>query len=261
MNNSTELSFAIDLAKQAGAIMKKNFSLGMKKEWKSDKTPLTVTDLAINDLVVHALVKRYPDYSLITEEAGHDKKDSEYTWICDPLDGTIPFSHSIPTFVFSLALAHNGNPIMGVVYDPILDRLYTAEKHKGAFMNGNEIRVSKTSNLHKGLVIYDTMKPNRVDLNLLLRESENHGVHFASLKSSIYSAMFVAIGEIPASIYGANKPWDSAAVKIIVDEAGGKVTDLAGKDQKYDEHINGFIASNGVVHAQIVELVQSAMKR
>src|SRR3989344_1795821 len=141
-----ELEFAKGIAREAGALMRQNFTLGMKKEWKDDDTPLTKTDLAINQLVLEAVQKKYPEHSYIGEE-GNNIKESEYTWVCDPVDGTIPFSHGYPTFAFSLALTKNGESILGVIYDPIMDRLVHAEKGRGAFLNGKRIAVRKESKI------------------------------------------------------------------------------------------------------------------
>lgn len=121
------LDFAINLAKQAGPIIKNNFVLGMKKEIKQDKTPLTVTDLAINDLVNKAVAKMFPDHGLISEEGGF-YSGQDYTWVCDPVDGTIPFSHGVPICMFMLGLMYKGQSILGVVYDPFMDKMYYAEK-------------------------------------------------------------------------------------------------------------------------------------
>ncbi len=120
--------FATDLAYQAGEIIKTDFTLGMKKEWKENETPLTAADNKVNQLVVDAVNKNFPDYGLITEEGGSHHQNAEYVWICDPIDGTIPFSHGIPTCVFSIALVHEGEPILAVIYDPFMDRLFYAEK-------------------------------------------------------------------------------------------------------------------------------------
>jgi fructose-1,6-bisphosphatase/inositol monophosphatase family enzyme len=135
---TTHLDFAEKLAREAGALMRQNFTLGMKKEWKSDMTPLTATDLAVNALALRRIEDAYPADAIISEE-GSIKKDSEYAWVCDPVDGTMPFSHGLPTFVFSLALTRQGESVAAVVYDPICDRLVRAEKGEGVFMNGRPL--------------------------------------------------------------------------------------------------------------------------
>src|SRR3990167_6089880 len=142
------LDFAVSMAREAGALMKQNFSLGMKKEWKEDKTPLTATDIEINAMLLKTCREKYPAYSFIGEE-GSELVEGEYAWVCDPIDGTMPFAHGWPTFVFSLALTKNGESILGVIYDPICDRLLHAEKGGGAFLNGKRIKVNSDPDFSK----------------------------------------------------------------------------------------------------------------
>lgn len=252
-------NLAVDLAKRAGEIILESFTLGMQKEWKKDNTPLTVTDKTINDLVVTTIRNKFPDHGIVGEEGSFLQHESEYVWVCDPIDGTIPFSHGIPTSTFSLALTLNGNSILGVVYDPYMNRLFNAEKGKGAFLNDKEIEVSQINDIAHTVIDLASIKPAQFDINALELPA-NSGTHFVSLKSSVYSSMLVACGEFSGAIYAAKYPWDAAAVKIIVEEAGGKVTDLYGNEQRYDQQINGFIASNGLVHDQILALIRSSIK-
>ena len=122
--------FAISLAMRAGKMMRRNFVLGGKRTWKKDHSPLTKTDLVINQMVIDAVHKHFPGYGVLAEEGSSLVQGSEYVWVCDPIDGTVPFSHGFPTFVFSLALVKNGQPIFGLLYDPMMNRMYVAEKGK-----------------------------------------------------------------------------------------------------------------------------------
>lgn len=250
-----ELEFAEGLAREAGKIMRENFSLsstGMKKEWKSDNTPLTVTDTAINKLVIEAISKAYPSHSVIGEEASN-LKESEYTWVCDPVDGTIPFSHGFPTFAFSLALTKNGESILGVMYDPIMDRMISAEKGKGAHLNGQKISVSSEKEITKQSFVELNTDDRMTSLRAYLHEKE---CYVPTIYSCVYASMLVATGEFVAAIYPYDKPWDAAAVKIVVEEAGGKVTDLKGAEQRYDGKVNGFVASNAHVHDELLRALK-----
>lgn len=249
-------SFAIKLAQQAGNIMRTNFTLGMERKIKSDNTPLTITDTTVNQLVIDTIKKNYPDHSVIAEEGSIPGNNKDYVWVCDPIDGTIPFSHGIPAFTFSLALTKNGKSLLGVVYDPIADRLFVAEKGKGATLNDKAIHVSNVNRL-KGSVIYIAWYKSAVlDLRNIYGLLEDNSIRFTSYNSSVHAAMLVACGEFPVALQGGKYPWDAAAVKIIVEEAGGKVTDLAGKDQLYDKEIYGFVASNGLVHEEMLAIIQ-----
>jgi myo-inositol-1(or 4)-monophosphatase len=252
VDTNKEINFAVSLAKQAGVLMKKNFSLGMKRELKSDLTPVTATDLAINSLVLDAVVKTYPAHSFIGEE-GSREIESEYAWVCDPIDGTMPFTLGYPTFVFSLALTKNGESILGVIYDPMCDRLVTAEKGKGAFLNGSKISVSNEKEITRKSFIETGGYSKLPDLQRVLSD-KTHG-RILTILSGVYAGMLVATGEIAGQIYKYDKPWDAAAVKIIVEEAGGKVTDLDGNEQRYDRDIHGFVSSNGFVHQQLLDVI------
>lgn len=255
MPKNTHLDFAVILAREAGEVMRKNFTLGMRKEWKRDDTPITATDKKINRMVLKATAKAYPDYAVLSEEGSRMKK-SAYTWVCDPVDGTVGFSHGYPTFVFSLALVKNGKSILGVVYDPIGDRLVYAQKGKGAFLNGQKISVSRRRIFSKTAFInLDSERLPAVRAALLEKDC-----YVTTFYAAIYPSLLVAAGIFLAEIYDYTCPWDGAAVKVIVEEAGGKVTDFAGKEQRYDRNINGFIASNGLVHDKLVALVQQARR-
>jgi len=259
LNPMTHKDFALRLARRAGDIMRKNFTLGMKKEWKEDDTPITATDLAINTLVDEAVRKEFPGYSLISEEGSNMIKGSEYTWVCDPVDGTIPFSHGIPTAVFSLALTRNGESVLGLIYDPFLDRVFLAEKSKGAFMNGVKLGVSGTKILKNSLVcvtVWEDSPYNLLSLHDILLQK---GMKTLMLKATLYTGTLVASGDLVANIFPGKYPWDSAALKVIVEEAGGKATDLFGEEQRYDREVRGQLATNGVLHDELLQLIKSAV--
>src|SRR3990167_10172538 len=250
-------NFVIDLAYKAGERMRKDFVLGMKKEWKKDKTPVTVTDIFVNQLVIDSISKKFPEHSILAEEISN-LKDSEHVWVCDPIDGTIPFSHGFPIFAFSLALVKDGKPILGVIYDPIVDRLLYAEKNKGTTLNGKPVKVSSASSFSERTIIDGGIE----SLKLLGMEEEirKRKVLTTRIYSCVYGRMLVALGEFVAEIYRHVNPWDAAAVKIVVEEAGGKGTDLLGNEQRYDQPINGFIASNGRVHDELVKRTKKILK-
>ncbi len=239
--------FALDLAKKAGGVIRSNFSLDVKKEWKADNTPVTETDTSINKMVIAAVEESFPDHGVLGEEESRSVTNAEYLWVCDPVDGTMPFSHGIPTCVFSLALVKDGKPILGVVYDPFIDRLFYAEIGKGAFLNGKSIKVN-TENLNGNGVIG---WPSRLNV---FQELPN--VKILNLWCVVYEGMLVAAGELVAAYYPHLNSWDVAALKVIVEEAGGKVTDKHGNEQRYDGKVKGAVISNGLVHDQLVNLVK-----
>jgi len=252
------MQFAVNLAKEAGGIMRANFMLGMKKEWKEDSSPVTETDLQINQLVVDSVARVFPGHSVLAEEGSAIIDGSEYTWVCDPVDGTLPFSHGIPTFMFSLALVREGQPLLGVVYDPMLDRMYMAQKDGGAYLNGERIHVSTVSSVAKKVMDLEVPSNMAVALSVgnlwaEVRALEGKIIRFASI---VYGGALVACGELCVAVYWLRGAHDIAALKIIVEEAGGRVTDLEGNDQRYDRAISGAVITNGLVHEEMLRLMK-----
>jgi len=254
-------TFASQFALKAGEIIKKNFSLGMKKEWKEDNTPVTATDLMINSMLINEIAKEFPEHSVLAEEQSNIKNVSEYVWVCDPVDGTIPFSHGIPLCTFSLALVKNGEVILGVVNDPFSERLFVAEKGKGTLLNNKAIRVSTVSSLENAIGNCETFKRAKYNTAKLADYFAMSNVKLMTLVSIIYPSALVAAGELDFTIFPHTTSWDAASVKIIVEEAGGKVTDIFGNEQRYDKDINGFIASNGILHDQLTNLTSKLVSQ
>ena len=254
MSNYT--SFATDLAYKAGKIMRENFDLGMERELKEkDTSPLTIFDTAINRMVIESIYKTFPLHSIIGEEESL-KKNSEYIWFCDPIDGTTPFTSGVPVSTFSLALTRKGKPILGVIYDPFMDRLFVGEKGKGSFVNKKRITISNETSL-KGKPIYTGWwKHSQYNLGAFRNNLSENGTKIMDFNCFSYAGALVAAGEFLALIYPDHYPWDIAAVQILVEEAGGKCTDFTGAIPTYDKEINGFIATNGKIHDEILDLVK-----
>lgn len=254
------LEFAKNLALQAGDIMLEYFKVGVESTTKSDGSPVTLADTAINTLVIEAVAQKYPDHSVRGEEESNQKEGDESVWVCDPIDGTIPFSYGIPISTFSIALVKDGQPIVAVVYDPYTKRLYFATKSKGAYLNGKRLRVNQEKNLSKNPVYaaHGTKNVDSPSFFKTLRQEKDAKVFV--LHSSVYGAMQVASGQFVAAIHSGDQPHDVVASKLIVEEAGGKVTDLRGEDQRYDQLVCGSIATNGFVHNELVELVKPYLR-
>lgn len=253
---TTERTFAVELAKKSGTIIRKNFLLGMKKEWKGDDTPLTATDTAVNALVIESIRHQFPDHGIISEEGGHASGKEEYVWVCDPVDGTIPFSHGMPVCMFLLALVKNGVSILGVAYDPFMDRMYVAERGHGATVNDTTLRVSGTSTLKNSLVALEGRNMSApMDFTHALVSLEKQGALVIRPFSFGYDAMLVAHGQSVAAFMSATKPWDYAAPSVIIEEAGGRCTDLYGEVPRLDGDVRGYIVSNGFVHDLLLQIV------
>jgi myo-inositol-1(or 4)-monophosphatase len=247
--------FAVDLARQAGKIIKENFGFGRERTWKEDNSPLTSTDELINQLVIDEITKHFPMHSILAEE-GSAMQESEYTWVCDPIDGTFAFSHAVPTCVFSLALVKDGDPVLGVIYDPHMDRMYVAEKGKGASVNGSRMEVSKKKELKNAGIALSTWTWSAYPLMRMQNMIELQCAYATEIGSIANSGALTACGEFDAVVFTGSRAWDVAAVCILVTEAGGKVTDLFGNEQRYDQDTKGIIASNGQLHEQLLALIK-----
>jgi myo-inositol-1(or 4)-monophosphatase len=256
------LTVAIESAKEAGRFLKLN--LGKVKNIESKKEEInlvTEIDKGSEKKIIDFLKSRFPNHSILAEESGETNLGSDFKWIIDPLDGTTNYTHSFPVFCVSIALEFKGEVILGVVYDPNLDELFYAEKGKGAFLNGKRISVSKTDKLIKSMLA--TGFPYNVKEN-----PDNCIEHFVNflmeaqairrLGSAALDLVYVACGRLDGFWEVNLNPWDTAAGKIIVEEAGGKVTDFYGND--FNIYTKGIVASNGLIHEQMLEVIKKGLK-
>ena len=251
------LEFAKDIAYQASKIMIKYFNQKNDASYKEDKTIVTIADTEINSYLIKRVKEKYPEHSVDGEEEQFGI--SNFVWVCDPIDGTAMYARHIPVAVFSLALVIDGVPNVGVVYDPFTDNLYTAIKGKGAYKNNEKISVNDyTLDDMKTVCHYDLWPNAEYNISKVIQELEQRA-YFISVGSIIRACMCVASGDFTLAIFPGtkHKNCDIAAVKVIVEEAGGKVTDLFGNEQRYDKSIKGAIISNGKVHDEVLETIKN----
>ena len=255
------LKFSKAIALYAGKIMLNFYNSDIDKGFKEDRTVVTIVDKEINKYLIDKVKEKFPNHSVIGEEESY-KKNSKYVWVCDPLDGTGMYVNHIPVFVFSLALVYDGEPIVGVIYNPIEDNMYTAIKGKGAYCNNKKIKVN---NKHLGDLGYKTnveiFNNSIIDELGLIKEIKNIS-KISSIGSVARSCMAVACGDFSCDIFPGTEHGncDIAASSLIVSEAGGKVTNIYGEDQRYDESIKGAIISNGISHDEILQKVKKYVK-
>lgn len=255
------LEFAKDVAKKAGEIMLKYFNVNNDATYKDDKTIVTLADKEINSYLINRVKEKFPDHSVDGEEEQFGK--SNYVWVCDPVDGTAMYARHIPVAVFSLALVVDGESKVGVVYDVFTDTLYSAIKGEGAYKNGEKISVNDYELDDMRSVSNFDMWPE-AEYNLYDSFKQlGKKTYFVGLGSVIRAGMCVASGEFNLAIFPGTKRknCDIAAVKVIVEEAGGKVTNLFGEDQRYDKDINGAIISNGIVHEEVIKTIKQKLNK
>lgn len=254
-----ELAFAKDLAAHAGQIMKRYFRAeDIGTQTKEDNTPLTIADTKINNLVIERVKQEFPEHGVIGEEDSYETK-RDFVWVVDPIDGTMPFSMGIPVSTFSLGLVDrkDGQPILGVAYDPYLNHLYSAVRGQGAFLNDKPIHTSKNGDL-KASYSYVSGSHGYSGGKTIDQLQEKGGWQF-HLLSFVYAAAKVASGEFVCATMGYGSPWDSAAAAIIVTEAGGVASDRTGKTRRYDEFSDGILlAANQKIHDQFVQMLKES---
>ncbi len=251
---SEYLESAIEIAHSAGSLLRYYFERHVRFELKGDYDLVTEADRASEKLIVERLQARYPSHGVLAEEGSGHESPSEYRWYVDPLDGTTNFAHGYPVWNVTLAVEKGGELIAGVIFDPNRDELFTCEKGSGAFLNGSRIRVSHTAKLDDSL--FSTGFPSRrrhLSVNIHFYHQlamASHGVRRGG--AAALDLAYVACGRLDGFWEFGLSPWDMAAGKLLVAEAGGMVRDMRGAPhQLTSPHI---VADNGSIHEEVITL-------
>lgn len=248
------LETAVAIARESGALLADFFARRIPYELKGENDLVTEADRTSERLVIERLTKQYPTHAIVAEEGGGHESTSGFRWYVDPLDGTTNFAHSFPCFNVTLALEHEGELIAGVIFDPINEELFTTERGAGAFLNGDRIHVSKVPKLESALVA--TGFPSRKrhqSINIHFYHQlgmATHGVRRCG--SAAIDLAFVACGRLDAFWEFGLNPWDMAAGRLLVAEAGGRFSGMHGEPHQ----LRGpdLLVDNGLIHDEIVEL-------
>lgn len=240
-----------ELAREAGSLLMSYFGK-VAIEYKGEADLVTKADRTSEKLIVEHIRRRWPNHDLVGEEGSRTETGSDYRWYVDPLDGTTNFAHGYPVFCVSLALDYKGERIAGVIYDPNRDEMFAAEKGSGARLNGAPMHVSKTPRLQESLVAtgFPSHKrhknPNIHFYHQLTLRS--HGVRRAG--SAALDLCYVGCGRYDAFWEFNLNPWDTAAGVLMVQEAGGKVTNFTGQPFLLDSR--QVLASNTILHDELL---------
>ena len=254
------LDFAIQTARDAGKILAERFGRKIEISNKSEIDLVTESDLASERLIIERIKTYYPRHSILAEESGvtnpHDQQ-SDWRWIIDPLDGTTNYAHGYPCFCVSIALEHRGKLEVGVVYDPLRDEMFAAERGQGASLNGRRISVSRTMNLSAALLCtgfpYDVRERNE-----FARHFANFIMHAQGVRRDGAAALdlaYVAAGRFDGFWEEGLKPWDVAAGALIIEEAGGRISKYRG--EPLDIFSPPVVASNGLIHEEMMQVLQA----
>jgi myo-inositol-1(or 4)-monophosphatase len=252
--------FLLTLSEKATEIMLKYYSPsgGVNATFKdaenNDMSPVTKADIEINDMVITEVKTHYPDYEILGEEASTNNGTDKKLFVVDPVDGTYMFTIGCPLFVFSAAVVVNGESVSGIICNPLAKRTLIAEKGKGAYLaeENKKISVSKKSALKEAFINL-AWKDVRMAEKII-----EAGASPMQVYSIIEAAALVATSGFDGALFRFDSEVDIASAKVIVEEAGGKVTDIEGNEQMYDKKINGAIISNGVLHAELVSAAKEA---
>ena len=249
--------FAVDLARNAGALLKKKFSKTHTIQYKGDINIVTEADKKSENLIIQSIRHKFPDHGILSEESPAIAGAGKMRWIVDPLDGTTNYAHGYPVFCVSIALEIEDKIVLGVIYDPMRDDIFVAVRDEGAFLNEKKISVSSVKDLSRGLLAtgfpYDIResKENNLDYFNVM------AVNVQAIRRAGAAALdlaYLAAGRFDGFWELKLQPWDTAAGCLMVEEAGGMISDLAGK--KWNISSPGVLASNGLIHKKMIDVLR-----
>jgi myo-inositol-1(or 4)-monophosphatase len=251
-----ELAFAKTTAAKAGAILRKGKGKQRHIDFKGRVDLVTEYDVKSEKFIKGEIARIFPRHSILAEESGQTDNRPSHVWVVDPLDGTTNFAHDYPAYCVSIGLEVEGENVLGVVYDPVHDEMFSAVKRQGAYMNRVQIHVSSQAKLSRSLVgtgfPYDIAESDEDNLDNFARMYKvAQGIRRGG--SAALDLCYLACGRFDGFWELKLHPWDTAAGIVIVKEAGGKVTDFAGK--KYSIYGKYILASNSKIHKQMQKVL------
>jgi myo-inositol-1(or 4)-monophosphatase len=253
------LNFAIQVARDAGNLLVQRLGSAQISN-KGDIDLVTEADIAAEELIIERIRSHYPLHGILAEESGEAVQQgpsrSEWKWIVDPLDGTTNYAHGYPCFCVSIAVEHAGALEIGVVYDPMRDEMFAAERGQGATLNERRIRVSSVEELNRAMMCtgfpYDVR--TRPDF---ARDFANFTLHAQAVRrdgSAALDLAYIACGRFDGFWEDGLNPWDIAAGAILISEAGGRITNY--ENEPLDIYTKKVVASNGLVHEAMLRLLR-----
>lgn len=249
---------AIEAATQAGDILKRGFGTTYEITAKPGRQNFVTEYDKLSEASIISLIKeRFPSHDFLAEESGlsSERDEGNVLWVIDPLDGTTNFTHHIPLFTISIAAYHHGKGLCGVIFQPLTQELFVAEKGKGAYLNGKRLTVSSTGKIEDALIVaslpYDVTAEPIVDMDKLLQLSRS-GVTLRNLGSAALSLAYVAAGKVDAFWMYNLFPWDLAAGQLLIEEAGGTITRYDSPHSSLYAPSN-ILATNQILHAPLCD--------
>ena len=260
--SSANINVMVKACRRAAKILIRDFGEieNLQVSLKGPGDFVTVSDIKVEKVLIEELQKARPNYSILSEEIGKISNDESFKWIIDPIDGTANFLHGIPHFAISVGLEHNKEIICGIIYDPIKDEMFTAEKGNGSYLNNQRMRVSSRSKL-KDCIIFTggpTSESKDKDKELALKEYNNFSskvlIPIRKLGSASLDMAYVAAGRCDGFWQRNLNHWDIAAGIILVKEAGGFVTDFNGENEYIQNKT--ILATNSKINKEMIEVLK-----
>lgn len=248
INMSEELKTAIEAAKTGAKIALKYFNTDYKVDVKADKSPVTIADKEAEAAIKQEILRRFPGSTFLGEESSSDSHGDNF-WIIDPIDGTRNFIRGFPFWGVEIAYIENGKILIGVSYSPLLNELLYAERGKGAFKNGEKINVSKVKHVKDAFFVHGTISYFK-NIEGFLRICNT--VERERGYGDFFGYHQIACGKSDIMMDAKNGPWDIAAVKVIIEEAGGKVTNHQGVEWSLSD--SNCLATNGLLHDEVLKI-------
>jgi myo-inositol-1(or 4)-monophosphatase len=255
------LDFAIELARAGGDVLKHYMTREKQVELKSRANLVTIADKESEALVIQRIKERYPNHAILAEESG-PSGSGEGKWIIDPLDGTTNFAHQYPFFCVSVAFEQRGEILCGAVYDPLRDEMFSGARGLGSFVNGQQLRVSDTEKLGSALVMTGFPYTVREKIRVAMSQFEAFILESQAVRrggSAALDLCYVALGRCDGFWEMDLHPWDTAAGKVILEEAGGLLTDFSGNS--FSPYMREILASNGKIHREMTSVLEKTLGR
>lgn len=248
----------LEVTRLAGEIVRTGFGKNFSIETKTnDSNIVTDIDKKSEEAIINYINKKFPSHGILAEESGADLKNSEYIWVVDPIDGTTNFAHGLPIFSVSIGLTKNGKTICGAVYDVMRDMMYSAELGSGSFVNWEKIRVTDNSNMAKSVLVTGfpyNIKDNPDNAVEKFTAFLNSCRAVRRLGSAAIDLCYLAQGIFDGFWEVSLHPWDFCAGQLIVEEAGGKVTDF--NNNQLTINSSQLLASNNRIHEKMLQILR-----
>jgi len=248
--------FIEEMVLEAGRLLREKIDECHTIEYKGNINLVTEADRLSEELIIRRIRSRFPEHGILAEESPETANGSVFRWIIDPLDGTTNYAHAYPVFSVSIALEAEGAILLAAVYNPMLDEMFTAERGRGAFLNGRRLKVSRTADLSRSLLAtgfpYDIREDGNNNINYFL-SMILHAQAVRRAGSAALDLAYLAAGRFDGFWELKLRPWDVAAGWLLVEEAGGLVTDLNGNP--FNFHSPHILASNSLIHTEMARIL------